>query len=103
METAVATENQNGKCAGCECGSVVGLASAVTFAAAGTLLSYSLLARRRRIPVPVQLLLGLVAGGAGVMTWRKRQEELAAARQFMDHVHDVRDKRWLKKHPVAYG
>jgi hypothetical protein len=103
METAVTTENRNEACAQCNCGSVVGLASAVTFAAAGSLLGYSLLARNRRIPVPVQVLLGLVAGGAGVMTWRKRQEELAAAREFMDHVHDVRDKRWLKKHPVAYG
>lgn len=103
METAVATEGRNEACAECCCGSVVGVASAVTFAAAGSLLGYSVLARRRRIPVGVQLLLGLVAGGAAVMTWRKRQEELAAAREFVHHVHDVRDKRWLKRHPVAYG
>lgn len=100
---SVATEDRSRTCAMCECGSVVGLASAVTLAAAGSVLGYSLLSRKRRVPVPVQLVLGLVAGGAGVMTWRKRQEELAAARQFMDHVHDVRDKRWLKRHPVAYG
>jgi hypothetical protein len=82
---------------------MVGLASALTFAAAGTLLGYSLLAKERRLSISVQLALGLVAGGAGVMTWRKRQEQLAAARNLIDRVNDVWDGRWLKKNPVAYG
>ena len=83
--------------------SVAALASALTFVAAGTLLGYSMLAKKRRISIPVQLLLGLVAGGAGVMTWRRRQEEFEAARFLMECLHDVRDRRWLKRHPVAYG
>jgi hypothetical protein len=45
----------------------------------------------------------VLAGCAGVVTWRKRQEEIEAARHLIDHVHEVRDARWLKKHPVAYG
>ena len=87
----------------CEEAPVAALATTLIFAAAGTLLGYSLFAKNRRISIPVQILLGLVAGGAGVMTWRRRQEELAAARHLMERVHDVRDRRWLKKHPVAYG
>jgi hypothetical protein len=81
----------------------LGLASAVAFAAAGSLLGYSLLSRKRRVPVSGQLLLGVLAGCAGMVTWKKRQQEMDAARHLMDHVHEVRDTRWLKKHPVAYG
>jgi hypothetical protein len=81
----------------------LGLASAVAFAAAGSLLGYSLLSKKRRVPVSGQLLLGVVAGCAGMVTWKKRQQEIDAARHLMEHVHEVRDTRWLKKHPVAYG
>jgi hypothetical protein len=102
MKTGVTSADTNSSCRA-ECDAMVGLASALTFAAAGTLLGYSFLAKERRLSIPVQLALGLVAGGAGVMTWRKRQEQLAAARNLIDHVNDVGDGRWLKKNPVAYG
>jgi hypothetical protein len=38
-----------------------------------------------------------------VLVWKRRQEELSAARHLMAHIHEVRDARWLKKHPIAYG
>jgi len=82
---------------------VLGLASAVAFAAAGSVLGLSLLARRRWLPVPFQLGLGVLAGCAAVVTWSQRQEEIAAARQLVHHAHEVRDARWLRKNPVAYG
>jgi len=87
----------------CEAGPALALASTLAFAAAGTLLGYSLIAKKRRIPVSVKILLGLVAGGAGALTWSRREQELATARHLIGRVHDVRDARWLKKHPVAYG
>jgi len=82
---------------------VLGLASAVAFAAAGGLLGFSLLARRRWLSVPFQLGLGVLAGCAAVVTWSSRQEEMAAARQLVHHANEVRDARWLRKNPVAYG
>jgi len=82
---------------------LLGLASVVAFAAAGTALACSLLARKRRLSVLGQVCLGAVAGCAAVVTWKQRQEEMEAARHLMDHVHVVRDARWLKKNPVAYG
>lgn len=84
-------------------GAVVGLASAVAFAAAGSLLGYSLFAKKRRFPISGQLCLGVLAGFAGVVTWITRQEEMEAARHLVGHVHNVRDARWLKRNPVAYG
>jgi hypothetical protein len=84
-------------------GPMLGLASAVAFAAAGTALACSLLARKRRLSVLAQVCLGAVAGCAAVVTWQQRQQEMDAARHLIDHVHEVRDARWLKKHPVAYG
>jgi hypothetical protein len=89
--------------AACEGVPVLALASTLAFAAAGTLLGYSFAAQKRRMSVPVKLLLGLVAVGVGAVIWNRREEEIAAARQLMEHVHDARDKRWLKRHPVAYG
>ena len=82
---------------------VLGLASAVAVAAAGGLLGLSLLTRRGRLAALYQFGLGVVAGCAGVVTWQKRQQEMEAARHFVEHVHEVRDARWLKKHPIAYG
>jgi hypothetical protein len=82
---------------------VVSVASAVALAAAGSLLGYSLFAKKRRLPASGKVLLGVVAGFAGLGMWVKRQEEMDAARRVMGHVHEVRDARWLKKHPVAYG
>jgi 2-keto-4-pentenoate hydratase/2-oxohepta-3-ene-1,7-dioic acid hydratase in catechol pathway len=29
--------------------------------------------------------------------------QMAVARNLVNHVHEMRDARWLKKHPVAYG
>jgi hypothetical protein len=81
---------------------LLGLASAVAFAAAGSVLGYSLLCKRR-LPVPGQVILGLVAGCAAAVAWHERQEELDAARHLIEHVHEVRDTRWLMKNPVAYG
>jgi hypothetical protein len=103
METAETLDTARIVEAPCDSLPVMALASTLAFAAAGTLLGYSLLAKKRRISVPVKLLLGLVAGGAGAVIWSKRQEEIEAARDLIERVHDVRDKRWLKKHPVAYG
>jgi hypothetical protein len=86
---------------------VLGVASAVAFAAAGSVLGLSLgvslLARKRWLSVPFQLGLGVLAGCAAVVTWTQRQEEIAAARQLVHHAHEVRDARWLRKNPVAYG
>ena len=103
METAVKSTKTNLVRAPQECVPVVGLASAVAFAAAGSLLGISLLARKRRLPIPGQLCLGALAGCAAAVTWMKRKEEMEAARHLVRHVHVVRDARWLKKHPVAYG
>lgn len=100
MQTAV--RSANGTPASTDA-ALVGLVSAVACAAAGSWLGFSFLSRKRRMPVAGQLALGVLAGCAGVMTWKKRQAEMDAAHQLMDHVHDVRDKRWLKKNPVAYG
>lgn len=102
METAVRSANSISIKASQD-GAVVGLVSAVAFAAAGSLLSYSLLSKKRRLPISGQLFLGLLAGCAGVLTWNKRQEEALAAHHLMGHIHEVRDTRWLKKHPIAYG
>ena len=80
-----------------------GLASAVAFAAAGSLLGYSLFAKKRRLPVAGQVFLGAVAGCAGAVIWTRREQEWAAARELVEHVNDARDRHWLKRHPVAYG
>jgi hypothetical protein len=83
---------------------VVGLASALTFAAAASLLVWSLIpGRKRRASIVGQVSLGVLAAGAAVVVWNQRQEEAAAARNLFDHIHEVRDARWLKKHPIAYG
>ena len=82
---------------------LVGLASTIAFVAAASLLGYSFISKKRRLPVLGQLCLGVLAGCAGVVTWSKRQEEAEAARHLIGHIHEVRDNRWLKKHPVAYG
>jgi 4-hydroxybenzoate polyprenyltransferase len=79
------------------------LASVAILAAAGTLLAYSLLPRRKRPPIPGQLGLGLIAACAAAVIWNQRQEEADAARHLMSHIHEVRVTRWLKKHPIAYG
>jgi len=82
---------------------VAGLVSAVALAAAGAWLGCSLLSSKRRLPDAGRLLLGLLAGYAGVATWKQRQAEIEAARHLIEHVHEARDARWLRKHPVAYG
>lgn len=102
METAVTSGNLTQEQAS-ERDAVVGLVSAVACAAAGTWLGYSLLCRKRRLPIAGQILLGALTGFAGVLTWMKREQEMDAAHHLIDHVHEVRDTRWLKKHPVAYG
>jgi hypothetical protein len=87
-----------------DCVPVVGLASALTFAAAASLLVWSLFPGTRRRPSIVgQVSLGVLAAGAAVVVWNQRQEEAAAARHLVTHIHEVRDARWLKKHPIAYG
>jgi hypothetical protein len=100
METAV--RSANGSPASADA-ALVGLMSAVACAAAGSWLGFSFLSRKRRLPVAGQVFLGVLAGCAGVMTWKKRQAEMDAAHHLIDHVHEVRDARWLKKNPVAYG
>ena len=86
-----------------DCVPVIGLASALTLAASGGVLAYSLLSRKRRLSIPGQLCLGVVAGCAAMVTWQKRQEEAEAARRLLDRIHDAQDARWLKKHPIAYA
>ncbi len=86
-----------------DCVPVIGLASALAFAATGGVLAYSLLSRKRRLSIPGQLCLGVVAGCAAMVTWQNRQEEAAAAHQLLDRFHDARDARWLKKNPIAYA
>lgn len=83
---------------------VVALASTVALAAAGTLLAYSLFpAKKRRLSIPCQICLGALVALAGAVTWKKREEELAAARHLVDQVNHARDAHWLKRHPVAYA
>jgi hypothetical protein len=103
MDTAVVSIRANRSRAE-ECDvPLLGLASAMAFAAAGSLLGYSFFSRKRRLPVSGQICLGVLAGCAGIVTWLKRQEEIEAAHHLVHHVHEVRDARWLKKNPVAYG
>lgn len=83
---------------------VVGLASAFTLAAATSMLAWSLLpGRKRRASIFGRLSLGALAACAAIVIWNKRQEEADAARHLFTHIHEVRDARWLKKHPIAYG
>ena len=87
-----------------ECLPVVGLASALAFAAASGLLLWSFFpARKRRTSIAGQVSLGVLAACAATVVWHKRQEEADAARQLFNHLGEVRDARWLKKHPIAYG
>ena len=83
---------------------VVALASSLAFVAAASLLVWSLFpARKRNAAIAGQVALGVLAGSTAVVVWNKRKEEAAAAHHLMDHIHEVRDTRWLKKHPIAYG
>ena len=83
---------------------VVALASALAFASAASLLAWSFFpSRKRNTSIAGQVSLGVIAGCAAVVVWNKRQEEAAAAHHLIDHIHEVRDTRWLKKHPIAYG
>ena len=83
---------------------VIALASTVAFAAAGTLLACSLLlSRKRRLSIPSQVCLGAMVALAGAVTWKNRQEEVAAARNLVAQVNHARDARWLKRHPIAYA
>jgi hypothetical protein len=83
---------------------VLALASAATFAGAATLLVASLFpGKKGRASFFGQVCLGALAAGAAAVVWNKRQEEVSAARHLMTHIHEVRDTRWLKKHPIAYG
>jgi hypothetical protein len=83
---------------------VLALASAVACAAAATLLAWSFFpGKRRRASISGQVSLGALAACAAFVVWQKRQEEASAARHLITHIHEVRDTRWLKKHPIAYG
>jgi uncharacterized membrane protein YqjE len=83
---------------------VVALASALAFVAAASLLVWSLFpSRKRTAAITGQVALGVLAGSTAVVVWNRRQEEADAARHLMTHIHEVRDTRWLKKHPIAYG
>ena len=102
MDTAVVSTHANRSRAKQDEIPLLGLASAIALAATGSLLGYSLFSKKRRLPISGQICLGVMAGCAGVMTWKKRQEEIEAAHHLIDHVHEVRDARWLKKNPVEY-
>ena len=79
-------------------------AEAVAFAAAASLLAWSFLpSKKRRAPIAGQVSLGVLAACAAVVVWKKREEEADAARHLFTHIHEVRDTRWLKKNPIAYG
>jgi hypothetical protein len=83
---------------------VVALASAVACAAAASLLAWSLFpAKKRRTSISGQVSLGVLTACAAVVVWKKREEEASAARHLIKHIHEVRDTRWLKKNPIAYG
>jgi hypothetical protein len=104
MDTAIHTTTTPPSTPQSDATPVVALASTVAFAAAGTLLAYSLFpSRERRLSVPCQLCLGALVAFAGIVTWKKREEEVAAARHLVAHVHEARDAHWLKKHPIAYA
>jgi hypothetical protein len=83
---------------------VVALASALAFTAAASLLVWSLFpTRKRNASIVGQIALGVLAGSTAAVLWNRRKEEAAAAHHLIDHIHEVRDTRWLKKHPIAYG
>jgi uncharacterized membrane protein YqjE len=83
---------------------VIALASSLAFVAAASLLVWSLFpAKKRNASIVGQVALGILAGSTAAVIWNKRQEEAAAAHHLLDHIHEVRDTRWLKKHPIAYG
>jgi uncharacterized membrane protein YqjE len=83
---------------------IVALASAFAGAAAASLLAWTFLpARKRRASIAGQVSLGLLAACAAAIVWQQRQQERNAARHLFSHIHEVRDARWLKKHPIAYG
>jgi len=83
---------------------VVALASTVALAAAGTLLACSLFpSKKRRLSIPSQVCLGALVALAGAVTWKNRQEEVAAARHVLAHVNHARDARWLKRNPISYA
>jgi hypothetical protein len=103
MDTAVVSTHPNPSRAQEWDVPLLGLASTFALAAAGSLLGYSLLSRKWRLPISGQICLGALAACAGVVSWMKRQEEMEAAHHLVHHVHEVRDARWLKKNPVAYG
>jgi hypothetical protein len=83
---------------------VMGLASALSLVAAGSLLGYSMLpAGRRRLTIADRIGLGVMAACAGALVWVERQEEAAAARKLRTFIDHTRDARWLKKNPVDFG
>jgi uncharacterized membrane protein YqjE len=83
---------------------VVALASALACAAAASLLAWTFLPdRKRRASLAGQVSLAVLATFAATIVWQQRQKEADAARHLLSHLHEVRDTRWLKKHPVAYG
>jgi hypothetical protein len=87
-----------------QCGvPMVALASTVAFAAAGSLLGFSLFVPREKRSVPAQLCLGLLVVCAGAVTWKRRKEEADAARHLLRHIHKAQDARWLRKNPVTYA
>ena len=83
---------------------VIGLASAVSLAAASTLLGYSLSpGGKRRLSSSSRRGLGVLALCAGALMWVERQEEASAARHLLAQVGQARDARWLRKNPVDFG
>jgi hypothetical protein len=103
MDAALSQESINAGKASDQCVPMVALASTVAFAAAGSLLGFSLFAPKRFRSVPGQLALGLLVVCAAAVTWQKREEEAEAARLLMHRMRDARDARWLRKNPIAYA
>jgi threonine/homoserine efflux transporter RhtA len=104
MDTALISANANTPDTPQSTVPVVALASTLALAAAGTLLACSLFpAKKHRLSISSQVFLGALVALAGAVTWKKREEEVAAARHLVDHVNHARDARWLRKHPIAYA
>ncbi len=59
--------------------------------------------RRSSSRVALSALLGSVVGFSAGLAWRSRHVTGNAARRSMRLVNEVRDTRWLERHPIDYA
>ncbi len=59
--------------------------------------------RKRLLSSASQVGLAVLVACAGAVMWARRQEEAVAVRHLGAHIGQVRDARWLKRHPIDFG